>query len=221
MKKMTVFCLLTAMALLGWAGYGRWQIQAKETYGGDTGKQYAALTFDDGPNPEYTPALLDGLKERGVKASFFLLGKYVEENRELVKRMVEEGHLVGNHSFNHVILSEVPLEEAVAEIERTNDIIEEVTGERPGYIRPPYGEWNDRLDEMTDMEKVLWNVDPLDWKVLDREKVAGHIMTHVRNGSIILLHDSYPSTVEAAFEVIDTLKDQGYTFVTVDELLVD
>ncbi len=221
MEKITVFCLIAAMALLGWAGYGRWQAQAEEAYGEDTGNQYVALTFDDGPNPEYTPVLLDGLKERGVKASFFLLGKYVEENQELVRRMVEEGHLVGNHSFNHVILSKVPVEEAVAEIEKTNDAIKEVTGESPRYIRPPYGEWNDQLDERIDMEKVLWNVDPLDWKVLDREKVAGHIMTHVRNGSIILLHDSYPSTVEAAFEVIDTLKDQGYTFVTVDELLVD
>ncbi len=221
MEKITVFCLIAAMALLGWAGYGRWQAQAEEAYGEDTGNQYVALTFDDGPNPEYTLVLLDGLKERGVKASFFLLGKYVEENQELVRRMVEEGHLVGNHSFNHVILSKVPVEEAVAEIEKTNDAIKEVTGESPRYIRPPYGEWNDQLDERIDMEKVLWNVDPLDWKVLDREKVAGHIMTHVRNGSIILLHDSYPSTVEAAFEVIDTLKDQGYTFVTVDELLVD
>ena len=221
MEKITVFCLIAAMALLGWAGYGRWQAQAEEAYGEDAGNQYVALTFDDGPNPEYTPVLLDGLKERGVKASFFLLGKYVEENQELVRRMVEEGHLVGNHSFNHVILSKVPVEEAVAEIEKTNDAIKEVTGESPRYIRPPYGEWNDQLDERIDMEKVLWNVDPLDWKVLDREKVAGHIMTYVRNGSIILLHDSYPSTVEAAFEVIDTLKDQGYTFVTVDELLVD
>ena len=221
MGKITVFCLAAAMALLGWTGYGRWQAQASEAYGEAEETKYIALTFDDGPNPEYTPILLDGLKERGVKASFFLLGKYVEEQEELVKRMAEEGHLIGNHSFHHVILSKLPLEEAREEIERTNAAIEKASGVRPVYIRPPYGEWNDKLDEQTGMETVFWNVDPLDWKVLDRGRVAEHIISHVKNGSVILLHDSYPSTVEAALEVVDTLKEQGYTFVTVDELLVD
>ena len=92
---------------------------------------------------------------------------------------------------------------------------------RPQYLRPPYGSWNEELECTTNMTVVLWNLDPLDWKSKNTKKVARYIVKHVEPGDIILLHDVYPSSVEAALEVIDTLTKQGYTFVTVDELLID
>ena len=226
------------LAVIGWMSYGIWRgeaasalerdgiraVSAPEESAGDSGGQeqkLMTLTFDDGPHPVYTPELLDGLKERNVRASFFLLGSSVDGNEDLVERMAGEGHLIGNHTLSHVRLTKIPLEEAEREIAETNEKILAASGVLPVYIRPPYGEWNEELEGVTDMEPVFWNVDPLDWKVLDRKKIADHIVKNAGDGRIVLLHDSYETTVDAALEVIDTLKEQGYTFVTVDELLVD
>lgn len=189
---------------------------------GASGRQkQIALTFDDGPNPIYTRQLLDGLRKRGVKATFFLIGKNIDGNEEVVRQMHEDGHLIGNHSNTHVQLNASSDKEACSEIEATNQKIFEVTGEQPIYIRPPFGSWSDDLECLVPMTVVLWNVDPLDWKVQNTGKVVRHILKHVDDGSVVLLHDSYPTSVEAALEVIDTLTRQGYTFVTVDELMID
>ena len=113
-----------------------------------------ALTFDDGPHSVYTPILLDGLKERGIKATFFLMGKNIQGKEDIVKRMAEEGHLIGNHTYSHVQLSRLPMEKAREEVEKTNEEIYEITGEYPVYLRPPYGDWK------KDMEKSLFSVPP-------------------------------------------------------------
>lgn len=186
-----------------------------------SGDKQIALTFDDGPHSVYTPRLLDGLRKRGVHATFFLLGENVEGKEAIVKQMEEDGHLVGNHGYSHVQMSKESVGTACQQIEQNNQQIEEITGVRPQYLRPPYGSWTEELECTTNMTVVLWNLDPLDWKSKNTKKVVRYIVKHVEPGDIILLHDMYPTSVEAALEVIDTLTKQGYTFVTVDELLVD
>ncbi len=180
-----------------------------------------AITFDDGPNPDYTPDLLKGLKERGVSATFFLLGKEVEKYPELVEQMYAEGHLIGTHSYEHVNLCNLTDEKAIEQVDKTNTLIEKITGERPQFIRPPFGCWKKNLDYKTTMMEVLWDVDPLDWKTSNSDAVVSRVLKNVEEGDIILLHDASESSVNAAFKIIDELKKEGYTFVTVDEILFD
>lgn len=180
-----------------------------------------ALTFDDGPHAVYTPRLLDGLRERNVRASFFLIGNSIDGKEEIIKQMQEDGHLIGNHSQTHIQLTGEAAAKACEEINRTNEKIYEITGEYPMYIRPPFGAWSDELECLVPMTVVLWNVDPLDWKIQNKDRIVRHVSKKAEEGSIILLHDVYGTSVEAALEIIDTLTRQGYNFVTVDELLID
>ena len=179
----------------------------------------AAITFDDGPSPKYTPLLLDGLKKRGIKASFFLLGKNIDENRELVERMEKEGHLIGNHTYNHVKLDQLSETCARQEILKTNNKIYEVTGKYPQYMRPPYGAWKKNLELGVEMLPVFWDIDTLDWKVKNAETVIKTVINEIKDGSVILMHDEYATTVEAALEITDELQKKGYEFVTVDQLI--
>lgn len=187
----------------------------------DLAKKKVALTFDDGPNAIYTEGLLDGLRERGVHATFFLLGKAVEISPKIVEQMHKDGHLIGNHSYEHVNLSSLSDEAAIAQVNMTNEAIYKITGEYPEYIRPPYGCWKSNLDYDTTMIEVLWNVDPLDWKTEDSKAVVDRVLSEVQENDIILLHDASASSVSAAFEIVDKLTQEGYIFVTVDELLFD
>lgn len=187
----------------------------------DETEKKVALTFDDGPNPEYTEKLLNGLRERGVKATFFLLGAEVEKYPDIVKQMYEDGHLIGNHSYEHVNLSTLSDAEAVQQVDKTNQAISRITGENPEYIRPPYGCFKSNLDYKTTMIEVLWDVDPLDWKTPDAAAVTQCILDQVQDGDIILLHDASETSVSAAFQVADVLTKEGYIFVTVDEILFD
>ena len=161
-------------------------------------KKKVAITFDDGPNPDYTPDLLKGLKERGVSATFFLLGKEVEKYPELVEQMHAEGHLIGTHSYEHVNLCNLTDEKAIEQVDKTNALIEKITGERPQFIRPPYGCWKKNLDYKTSMIEVLWDVDPLDWKTGNSDVVVSRVLKNVEEGDIILLHDASASSVKAA-----------------------
>lgn len=180
-----------------------------------------ALTFDDGPHEKYTPMLLDGLKERNVSANFFLMGKNAEKYPEIVKRMKEEGHVIGNHSYSHVQLNAMMEDEACKEMTKANKVISEITGETPNYVRPPFGAWSNKLDCITNMLVVLWDVDPLDWQCQNKDLVVKRVVSNVKEGDIILLHDSYQSTVEATFEIIDILEKEGYEFVTLDEMILE
>lgn len=180
-----------------------------------------ALTFDDGPHEDCTKDLLDGLKERNVKCTFFLMGQNIEGNEDLVKRMKEEGHLIGNHSYSHVQLTKAGDAAVCQAVDRTSQIIEDITGEQPQYMRPPFGDWNEKLECEVEMTTVLWSVDSLDWKLKNKNRIVKRVLKDVEDGDIILMHDIFPSSVEAALELIDTLTREGYTFVTVDELLID
>ncbi len=183
-------------------------------------KKKAALTFDDGPSIKYTPLLLEGLKERGVHATFFLMGKNIEGKEDLVKQMQEEGHLIGNHTYNHVELCKISKEAARTEIEATNQEIYDITGEYPMWFRPPYGEWQKNLDFYVTMFPVLWDIDTLDWKSQNVNSVLQIVKSEIEDGAVILMHDAYQSSVDAALQIVDLLTAQGYEFVTVDELVL-
>ena len=180
----------------------------------------AALTFDDGPDSRYTPLLLDGLKERNVRVSFFLLGEKVEQYPELVERMQKEGHLVGNHTYHHVQLNKLNETKAREEILKTNNLIYEATGVYPLYLRPPFGAWKKNLELCVEMLPVFWTIDTLDWKVQNTEKIVRTVQEQIEDGAIILMHDEYDTSVEAALQVVDELKNQGYELVTVDQLIL-
>ena len=180
-----------------------------------------ALTFDDGPHPVYTKILLDGLAERGAKASFFVTGENAEKYPELILRMQKEGHLIGNHTYSHIQLTSDNKEIFREELVKTNEILEAITGEKVTYIRPPYGSWDKSLEQDLNMFPVLWDVDPLDWCTPDAGLVMSRVLQQVEDGDIILLHDYYDTSVTAALMIVDEMKKQGYEFVTVEEILFD
>ena len=165
-----------------------------------------ALTFDDGPSSECTPRLLDILKKENVKATFFLVGKNIKENEDIVIRMKNEGHLIGNHTFNHSQLTKLGFDEAVEEINTTNAWITNISGYTPEYIRPPFGSFTDELLSETSMSVVMWNVDPLDWKYKNKDIVTDKILKNVKNGDIILMHDIFESRLTVNLAPADTKK---------------
>ena len=202
------------------AGEGMLRLMEQELMEQSQAHPEVALTFDDGPSPKYTPLLLDGLKERNVRATFFLLGQNVKENQELVQRMQAEGHLLGNHTYNHVQLNKIPETTARQEILKTNNEIYEATGKYPEYMRPPYGAWKKNMELCVEMLPVFWDIDTLDWKSQNVDAILKAAGEEPEDGSIILMHDEYQTSVEAALLLVDRLKEKGYEFVTVDELIV-
>lgn len=186
-------------------------------------KPKIAITFDDGPSAVYTPRLLDGLKERGVKATFFLIGQNIEKEggSEIVKRMYEEGHLIGNHTYHHVEITKVSNDEAYQELMLTNEAIENITGGEVQFMRPPFGLWQKELEKKIHVLPVMWSIDPLDWATENVYEIVNKVVTEAQENDIILLHDCYDSSVKAALRIIDLLQAEGYEFVTVDELMLD
>ena len=180
-----------------------------------------ALTFDDGPHPYYTDLLLDGLAERGVKVTFFLLGENIEGREDVIRRMSEEGHLIVNHTFYHVDINSLSMEEACAEIRDTSEAIRAITGQQVEYVRPPYGNWNKELECQVMMIPVFWTLDTLDWKVKNTDRIVREVLEDVEENDVILMHDSYRTTVEAALRIVDELQKKGYEFVTADELILE
>ena len=198
--------------------------EAMATSGGKQGDELTkkiAITFDDGPNPEYTPMLLDELKKRNVPATFFVLGSEVELYPELVRRACEEGHLIGVHSYKHVNLRALSDAQAIEQVNRTNEAIHDACGQYASYIRPPYGCWKEDLDYEVQMVEVLWDIDPRDWATTSADLVVQRVLQEAEENSIILLHDASKSSVQAACMVIDSLQAQGYLFVTVEELMME
>ena len=180
-----------------------------------------ALTFDDGPHPLYTEPLLDGLKERGVRATFFVTGENAALRPDIIKRMHDEGHLIGNHTYTHIELTKTNREKFKRELVRTNEVLQEITGEEVLYVRPPYGAWDKKLESELNMFPILWSVDPLDWCTADASCITQTVLKKVGENDIILMHDYYKTSVEAALAIVDELQQQGYEFVTVDKILFD
>ena len=180
-----------------------------------------AITFDDGPHPSYTEQLLDGLKERGVPATFFVTGEHAELHPDIIKRMQQEGHLIGNHTYSHIQLTKKNREKFKQELIKTNEILKEIIGEDVQYVRPPYGSWDKSFEKELNMFPVLWTIDPLDWCSSNVSCIVDKIVGKAKEDSIILMHDYYDTSVTAALQAIDELLEEGYTFVTVEEILFD
>ena len=207
-------CSLLLCGLL--AGCGSIAVDGTEEM--ESEERYVALTFDDGPRRETTERLLDGLRERGASATFFLVGEQIGQQVDLVQRMAAEGHQVGNHSWTHVQLEGLPLETAQEEVRRTDQQLKEILGEGSYWLRPPYG----RIGEdrsWVPVPLVIWSVDSRDWESRSADAASREILEAVQPNDIILMHDLYESSVDAALRVVDALQDQGYVFVTVRELL--
>lgn len=188
---------------------------------GERERRQIALTFDDGPHPKYTKLLLDGLAQRGVVATFFVVGKNIPSNEALISRMEQEGHLIGNHTYDHVKISDLSAEQACEQVERTSALVREITGKDTEFIRPPFGAWNKGMECSFTMIPVLWSIDPLDWTTQNTALIKERILKAVQEGDIILMHDYYQSSVDAALDVVDALLAQGYEFVTVDRLILE
>lgn len=182
-----------------------------------TGKK-VALTFDDGPDPKSTVRILDTLEKYDAKATFFMLGSRVEYYPEIAQQVAEAGHELGNHSWNHPSLPNLPDKKLYDEVQGTTDIIKQVTGQPATVFRPPYGAVNDKVRSITNLPVVMWDVDTLDWKHHDPQKLLAKVKKHTHNGSIILMHDIHQSTADGLDAVMAFLQSQGYKFVTVSEL---
>lgn len=182
-----------------------------------TGK-VVALTFDDGPNPETTRKILETLKKYNAKATFFMLGSRVSFYPEVVKEIKEDGHELGNHTWTHSDLTKATVGKITSEINNTSNAIEKASGSKPTVFRPPYGAVNKTVRSQTSLPVILWDVDTLDWKYRDAKHLLEHVKTHVKDGSIVLMHDIHASTADGLDDVLAYLQSEGYTFVTVSEL---
>lgn len=177
-----------------------------------------ALTFDDGPWPETTERLLDGLAERNVRATFFLIGEQLAAHEETVRRMAADGHQIGNHTYTHADLSRGTADERAREIVQTDAALRILLGDGDYWLRPPWGFLAPETASAVEVPMVYWSLDTEDWRRLDADTVAQDILDHARDGDIVLLHDPYSTSVDAALRVIDTLASRGWRFVTVEEL---
>lgn len=189
----------------------------------NTAAPYIAITFDDGPHPVHTPRLLDMLRERNISATFYVVGKNARAHPHLIRRMIAEGHEVGNHTWNHPNLTKLSQGAVFKELEDTQRAIVSACGVRPRTMRPPYGALTAGQRQMVKSQfgypTILWDVDPLDWKRPGSSVVANRIIGSTRAGSIVLAHDIHQGTIDAMPMALDGLLAKGYTFVTVSQLL--
>ena len=185
----------------------------------ETDMPVVALTFDDGPRSSTTGRLLDELALREVPATFFLLGHRIPGNEDLVRRMAAEGHQIGVHTYDHVEVTGLSREDFDLQVGKTRSLLLDILGEREFWLRPPYGITDAAARQWADSPIVLWSVDPEDWKDQDVGRIVAGVVEHVQDGDIILMHDLYGSSVDAAVQIVDALLGKGYCFVTVEDLL--
>jgi len=195
-------------------------------------EKVVAITFDDGPSPQWTPLILDELKKANVKATFFMLGEHVKKYPQVARRVAAEGHDIGNHTYSHHVLIYYKMDELESEIKEAEHIIRQVTGKTTVFFRPPKawltGEEKQKIKELG-YQVVLWSLNSKDWVTFDDKYIIKYLLHHVRPGDIILFHDSggvftveggnRKETVLAIRKLIERLKERGYRCVTVSELL--
>jgi peptidoglycan/xylan/chitin deacetylase (PgdA/CDA1 family) len=189
---------------------------------GNAREKLIALTFDDGPHLEFTEKLLALLRRENVKATFFVVGKMVEKNPQLLKDIIANGNMVGNHTFSHVMLTKIPVNEIRAEYEACNDIVEDVAGYHMRFCRPPGGDYDRHVVKAATeqgLTTVLWTDDPGDYASPGTHVIEKKTLDRLSNGGIILLHDGIQETLDVLPQIIAYARDHGYRFVTVDELL--
>ena len=182
------------------------------------GEKAIALTFDDGPS-DYTEKLLDGLEEYEVNVTFFVIGSKAEKNPDIVERAHSEGHLIGNHTYSHIDFYKTSLSNIKDDINKGADVIEKITGERPLFLRAPYGNVSFVQLNQLDSFFIHWSASTLDWFREEEDYIYKRIMKEAKDGAIILMHDTREVTVKAVLRAIPELQEQGYELVRVDELL--
>lgn len=236
-KKLIIGLSFLALAALSGAIFTIFFDQAvlvrKNTfYRGRVSQKVVALTFDDGPSPKWTPLILDELKRSGIKATFFMIGEHVKKYPKIARRVASDGHEIGNHSFNHDVLIYYKMQELEKEIKDTEQIIKDATGVTTVYFRPPKAWLTSKEKEKIKAmgyKVILWSLNSKDWVTFDDKYIIRYIMKNIRPGDIILFHDSGGAfsieggdrheTVATIFRLSEKLRDKGYQFVTVSELL--
>ena len=179
--------------------------------------KYIAFTFDDGPNYN-TSAVIDILNKYNVTATFFVMGKNIKGNEKIIEKMKNSNMEIGNHTYNHLLLTKYNNEIIKEEINKTNELIFSITNTYPTLLRPSYGSVNKKIKNISDMPIVIWNIDTLDWKYKDSDRIANKILKNAKDGDIILMHDIYKSTLNSLDKVIPKLLENGFNIVTVSEL---
>ena len=195
-------------------------LEKYKTYIKKRTRKAVALTFDDGPSPKTTPVALDLLKKYNAKGTFFMVGHAVEGNEDIIKRVIAEGHQIGNHSWDHPVLTKISLEKAKSQINDTTAALKKASGLDVHIMRPPYGAINGAIQAAVDQSFILWDIDTLDWK----NRNTASIMKEVRKaqpGSIILMHDVHQTTIDALPLILQYLTEQGFEMVTIEELMGD
>ncbi len=186
---------------------------------GAADQAYVALTFDDGPSSTQTPRVLDILKKYNIKAVFCMVGKRIQGQEEIVKRMVDEGHLLCNHSWDHRRFTDLTKEEVEADIKRTEAALHAATGYSSAFFRPPYGSYDESTLATVPRPFLMWSVDTLDWKSKNTKDILAETQQSLHPGAIILLHDIHETTADALEPLIQHIQQQGYSFIRADRLL--
>jgi peptidoglycan/xylan/chitin deacetylase (PgdA/CDA1 family) len=201
-------------------------IPGKLYWAGSSQDKKIALTFDDGPEEHWTPKILEILKEKNIKATFFVIGEQVQRFPNMLRKIDAEGHIIGNHTYDHADLVKLDTGAVAREIEECASIIKNTIGKTPRLVRPPFGFHNENVDSVIYAKNeviILWSVDTQDWQGVDSATVKNKVLPKMKNGFIVLQHDGVNprlgGSVEALPDMIDNLKSQGYTFVTIPELL--
>lgn len=189
--------------------------------------KWVAVTFDDGPSGTYTPEIMEVLKKHGAKGTFFVVGSRAQKHPDLIREMVEEGHEIANHTYHHPSFTGISKQEIVKEIGFTAEVIKEITGEPPTLFRPPGGVYNDIIVDTASEEGYMvvmwsWHQDTKDWQSPGVNRIVDTVLQHSKNGDIILFHDfggNRSQTVQALNRILPVLKEDGFQFVTVSELI--
>ena len=183
----------------------------------DKSKKMIALTFDDGPNYN-TSKVIDVLNKYDIKATFFVLGSRAINNKDILKKMADSGMEIGNHTYNHLLLTKYDENKIRSEIDDTSEVIYSATKKRPKLLRPSYGSVNNKIKKVANMPIIIWDIDTLDWKYHNSKRITSRVVNKVRDGDIILMHDIYSASLNALSNIIPILQGNGYEFVTIDEL---
>ena len=183
-------------------------------------KKLLAFTFDDGPSYLATNKLLDNLDRYNARVTFFVMGNRVNDYSETLKRAYDMGNTIGSHTYSHSNLLKLSDYEIMNEIKKTNINIKNITGGDTIYLRPPYGNTNKNIKEISNMYTILWDLDTEDWKYKDKNKIAKYIIENVHDGGIVLLHDLYETSVDGALLAMEELSKKGYAFVTIEEMAI-
>lgn len=217
-----IFLLVTCICIILYSSEMVFQHQ-KPIYQGDESKKCVAFTVNVDWGEEYLDRMLTFFDKNGVKATFFLSGRWAGEHPQLVRKMAKSGHEIGNHGFSHPHVNELSLSENIEEIEKTQDVISRLTQKDTKYFAPPYGEFNEVVLEAAAKTKhkvILWTVDTIDWQKPPPETIISRVLSNAHNGAIILMHPTEP-TLKALPEICKELVKQGYQIVPLEKLIVN